>query len=153
MAKRETMREKLANLCHEQWSGWMGYLFGKGTFNDDGTWTMPAWAVERWRRQAETPYAELSAEEKDNDRAEADRFIALIKGGSVPALVIEDPSEGTWGVGIGNPNPTLDHYVECASKEDAFRLASLWAEKGYYHVKFGKPKHPRSKWSILRAFS
>ena len=42
------IREILADLCHRQWSGWMKYLFGKGTFNDDGTWTMPAWAVKRW---------------------------------------------------------------------------------------------------------
>lgn len=74
------MREKLAALCHEQWSGWMEYLFAKGTLNDDGTWTMPAWAVERWTRQMKTPYAELSADEQDADRAEADRFLALMEG-------------------------------------------------------------------------
>ena len=70
------MREKLAELVHNsQWSGWMRYLFSKGTFNDDGTWTMPAWAVERWRRQMETPYFELSESEKDSDRSEADKFL------------------------------------------------------------------------------
>ena len=72
------MRERLAALCHRQWSGWMNYLFSKGTFNLDGTWTMPKWAVDRWRRQKNTPYMNLSEEEKDNDRAEADRLIALI---------------------------------------------------------------------------
>lgn len=72
------MREKLADLCHRQWSGWMSYLFSKGTFNDDGTWTMPAWAVDRWQRQMNTPYSELLVEEKDSDRAEADRFLEII---------------------------------------------------------------------------
>ena len=71
------LREALADLCHRQWSGWMDYLFGKGTFNDDGTWTMPVWAVKRWRGQMMTPYAELSEEEKDSDRAEADRFLGV----------------------------------------------------------------------------
>lgn len=70
-------REQLAALCHEQWSGWIAYMFGKGTPNKDGTLTLPAWAVERWNRQRTTTYAELSEAEKDSDRAEADKFLAL----------------------------------------------------------------------------
>jgi hypothetical protein len=72
------LREQLAVLAHEQWSGWMQYQFEKGTFNSDGTWTMPTWAVERWQRQARTPYSELSEQEKDSDRAEADRILAVL---------------------------------------------------------------------------
>ena len=72
------MREQLADLCHEQWSGWTKYLFSKGIFNADGTWTMPSWAVERWTMQMETPYSKLSKEEQESDRKEADRFIELI---------------------------------------------------------------------------
>lgn len=75
-----SLRERLADLCHEQWSGWMRYLFSKGTFNKDGTWTMPAWAVERWQRQMNTPYSSLpELQERDSDRAEADRFLQLIE--------------------------------------------------------------------------
>jgi hypothetical protein len=70
--------EQLAALCHEQWSGWMRYLFSKGQFNEDGTWTMPAWAVERWKRQMNTPYDALSEVEQDSDREEAKRFMALL---------------------------------------------------------------------------
>lgn len=73
------MREKLADLEHDRWSGWMRYLFSKGTFNDDGTWTMPKWAVEHWQRQMNTPYAELSESEKESDRKEADKTLAVIK--------------------------------------------------------------------------
>ena len=72
-------REKLADLCHRQWSGWMAYLFSKGLFFEDGTWIMPEWAVERWVRQMNTPYEELSEEEKENDRKEADKFIEAMK--------------------------------------------------------------------------
>ena len=74
------MREALADLCHTQWSGWMEYLFSKGTFNEDGTWEMPAWAVERWKKQMNTPYSELSKDEQDSDRAEADKFLEVISG-------------------------------------------------------------------------
>ena len=73
------LREQLAELAHEQWTGWMGYMFDKGVFNDDGTWTMPDWAVERWRRQCATPYADLSEEEQNSDRAEADKFLAVFR--------------------------------------------------------------------------
>ena len=74
-----SLREKFAELSHWQWSGWMHYLFSKGTFNKDGTWTMPVWAVERWKRQAETPYSNLSPTEQDSDRDEADKFMGLLK--------------------------------------------------------------------------
>lgn len=79
--KKETLREKLAELAHDQWAGWMEYLFSKGTFNEDGTWTMPVWAVERWKRQAETPYSDLSEAEKNSDRNEADKFLTVIETG------------------------------------------------------------------------
>ena len=74
------MREKLAELAHEQWCGWMQYLFEKGTFNSDGTWTMPEWAVSRWVIQMGMPYNRLSKEEKESDRKEADKFLAVFRG-------------------------------------------------------------------------
>ncbi len=74
------LREILARLVHEdQWSGWMKYLFSKGQFNEDGTWTMPVWAVKRWTRQMKTPYSQLSDDEQENDRQEADKFLIAIK--------------------------------------------------------------------------
>ena len=74
------IREELANLCHEQWSGWMKYLFEKGTHNDeDGTFTISSWAVHRWIRQMNTEYNDLPFEEKESDRKEADRFIRIFQ--------------------------------------------------------------------------
>ena len=73
------LRERLAELAHEQWSGWMHYMFGKGHVNERGEWVMPAWAVERWDRQCNTPYAELLEHEKDSDRIEADKFLAVFR--------------------------------------------------------------------------
>jgi len=40
--------------------------------------TIPMWAVERWQRQMNTPYAELPEEEKNSDREEADKVLQLI---------------------------------------------------------------------------
>jgi hypothetical protein len=76
----DPIREALAALAHEQWSGWMRYLFDKAQHNDDGTVTLPAWAVARWQRQLRTPYTDLSESEKDSDRQEADRVLDLLKG-------------------------------------------------------------------------
>lgn len=73
-------REKLAELCHEQWSGWMKYLFGKSSLQNDGTLLIPKWATDRWFKQMHTDYKDLSEEEKESDRKEADRFIDIIEG-------------------------------------------------------------------------
>lgn len=73
----KSLREALAHLCHEQWSGWMDYLFSKAPFNADGTWTMPAEFVERWLRQSKAQYSDLSFNEQESDRKEANKFIAL----------------------------------------------------------------------------
>ena len=73
-------REALARYSHDDaWSGWMRYMFSKGIFNDDGTWTMPATFVERWQRQMETPYDQLTEQEKQSDRAEADKMLAVLQ--------------------------------------------------------------------------
>jgi hypothetical protein len=72
------LTEKLADLAHRQWSGWMEYLFEKSTLNDDGTVTIPKWAADRWKRQVETAYADLPEEEKESDREEARRVIEAI---------------------------------------------------------------------------
>ena len=75
----ENICENLAALAHEQWSGWMEYVFNKSQDNVDGTVTLPKWAVDRWKRQIDTPYHMLSEEEKNSDRQEAKRVIALIR--------------------------------------------------------------------------
>jgi len=56
-------------------------MFGKCDLlaNDSKALLIPEWAVERWERQANTPYSELSEKEKESDRAEADKFLAIFK--------------------------------------------------------------------------
>ena len=79
MSKIIESREKLAELCHKQWSGWIKYMFEKCLKKTNGTMLIPEWAVTRWRRQAYTPYNKLSSQEKDSDCTEADKFITLLK--------------------------------------------------------------------------
>ena len=74
-----TQREKVANLCHLQWAGWMQWLFSKGQLNDDKSFIIDPYWVERWQRQMNTAYDDLSEAEKDSDRKEADKFLDLLK--------------------------------------------------------------------------
>ena len=74
------LREKLSELSHEQWSGWMEYIFSKtvNPIEPDGSVIIPKWAVDRWKRQIATSYLDLADEEKESDRSEADRVIKII---------------------------------------------------------------------------
>lgn len=87
----DALREALAEYAHESWAGWMKYLFERGQFEGRmvpfgagekyvQVWTMPAWAVERWTRQMNTPYSDLPESEKNSDRDEADKMLAIMEG-------------------------------------------------------------------------
>ena len=74
-------RERLAELCHDQWSGWMKYMLheDRGALLSTPAWVINTESFKRWSRQMNTPYAELSEKEKESDRNEADKFIALVE--------------------------------------------------------------------------
>jgi len=73
------IREKTAKLAHDQWSGWMTYLLSKNKKNEDGSFTIPKELVDRWERQINTSYKDLSEPEKDSDRKEADKFLKMLR--------------------------------------------------------------------------
>jgi hypothetical protein len=68
------IRERLAALEHEQWAHWTRHLLDHLTPEN----------IERWRRQIDTPYDELSESEKQSDREWADRVLELIKESAAP---------------------------------------------------------------------
>lgn len=74
------LRERLAELCHSQWAGWMKYLFDRSTFLfKGGSYILGGMDVKRWQRQMRTEYKDLSEKVKDSDRREADRILKLLK--------------------------------------------------------------------------
>lgn len=88
------LREDMADLCHRQWSGWMRYLFGKcSPGREAGSLEIPAWAVERWKRQVATDYVDLYGDEQDSDRVEADKFLALLRAHGVSPPPLDPQSE------------------------------------------------------------
>lgn len=72
------LEEKLAALCHSQWSGWMEYLFGLCSPGADGSVVIPRDLVERWTRQLGTEYEDLPENEKESDRIEARRILDIL---------------------------------------------------------------------------
>lgn len=76
----EEVKKTLAAYAHLAWSGWMNYLFSKcERAGMDDLMVIPDWAVDRWKRQAATPYSAMPENEKESDREEADTMLAIIQ--------------------------------------------------------------------------
>lgn len=80
--------EDLAVIQHEIWAHWMKYLFSKcseqelfenGKYFKTGNLVINKDLVEHWKRQIETPYSELTEQEKQSDRNQVEKFIHLLK--------------------------------------------------------------------------
>lgn len=70
--------EKLADYEHDRWSRWQNYVFNVSLKNKDGSVTIPKYYVDRWQRQINTLYKDLTESEKDSDRKEAIRIVDII---------------------------------------------------------------------------
>ena len=70
--------ERLASYEHDRWSRWQKHVFNKSIFNKDGSYTIPKEYVDKWTRQINTSYMDLTEEEKQKDRDEAIRIIEII---------------------------------------------------------------------------
>lgn len=61
--------EALADLEHQQWAHWTRYMLDNLTPEN----------IERWRRQIDTPYSDLTEKEKDSDREWARKSLQALK--------------------------------------------------------------------------
>lgn len=75
---KSDVREQLAAMQHEIWTHWMRYQFSCCIENADGSLTIPAEYVERWRRQMETAYSQLPESERESDREQADKILKIL---------------------------------------------------------------------------
>ena len=62
------INEEFARKQHEIWAHWMKYQFRQCSKNEDGSFVIPAEKVQRWTRQMNTLYDNLSETEKQSDR-------------------------------------------------------------------------------------
>ncbi len=67
--------ERLADIQHSIWSHWMKYMFTCGTYDSYGNWLMSKEKVDRWQRQMNTDYEDLTEKEKESDRDQARKTI------------------------------------------------------------------------------
>lgn len=77
------MLDEIADLQHEIWSHWMRYLFEVSLQNEDGTVTIPADKVKRWKRQMRIKYSDLSDNEQKSDLEQAQKVMNLLSDVSV----------------------------------------------------------------------
>lgn len=79
---REMFEEQMADLEHDRWARWQEYFFGKCEIQnpEDGYIYMklPTDLYERWKRQIEQSYLELSEKEKESDRIEVRKYYPFI---------------------------------------------------------------------------
>lgn len=84
----EDFIEKGADLEHERWSKWQSYFFSKCSVKPQSQvngmddryvyLALPKDLYERWVRQMNTSYNELSEQEKESDRIEVRKYIPLV---------------------------------------------------------------------------
>lgn len=70
--------ETLSDIEHQRWSHWQSYLHSKCEKNDDGSLTIPKDLVEKWNKQIETDYYDLTEKEKESDREQVMKYLHYI---------------------------------------------------------------------------
>ena len=75
-----SLRERLADVEHEQWAHWTKYMLDNLTEKN----------IARWRTQIATPYSELTEKEKDSDREWADRVLAEMHKNEIKTIKTVD---------------------------------------------------------------
>jgi hypothetical protein len=83
--------ELLADKEHNSWARWTNYLFNRCDLErgkDSFRYVIPRELVERWKRQIDTPYADLSEQEKQSDRDEVEHILPIIKKFAEEAIAL-----------------------------------------------------------------
>lgn len=74
----DDLLEELAAIEHERWSHWQRYLHDQCAPGPDGSLIIPANQARRWSTQMNTPYNQLSDDERESDREQVRRYLPII---------------------------------------------------------------------------
>ena len=77
-ARLNAVVDELADLEHARWAHWQKYLHGKCETRSDGSLVIPSELAFHWQRQIDTPFAELSEDEKASDREQVYKYLPTI---------------------------------------------------------------------------
>jgi hypothetical protein len=75
----ESLIEDLAAIEHCRWAHWQKYLHNQCQRQSDGSLTIPPHLVRRWEAQIDTPYDQLSEQEKESDRQQVRKVLPTLK--------------------------------------------------------------------------
>ena len=80
------LREQIADVQHQIWAHWMKYMFtqcetAEDAETGDTVYIIPADKIERWTRQMNTDYSELTNKEQESDRDQADKVLSIVFSG------------------------------------------------------------------------
>lgn len=132
------LRENLSSEMHNIWIHWMTYLQGEVEWREDIGWIIPEDVIIGWQRQMRTPYCELSEREKDSDRSQADRVIALL--GGYPNATVDRAAALIW-------NCAETHRHTCRDRSEWFWFRGLVSEvKELALALLRVHRHPGREW-------
>lgn len=86
----DNVKERFAREIHNIWSHWTQYMFQVELVDIGDSYRLSNKTAERWQRQMDTPYSELTETEKDSDRKQVEKLwpliVALIRQAEVDAV-------------------------------------------------------------------
>jgi hypothetical protein len=76
---KKALIEELAAVEHTRWAHWQRYMHEQCKRLPDNSLVIPAHLVQRWEKQIETPYDQLSEKEKESDREQVKRVLPTLE--------------------------------------------------------------------------
>ena len=117
--------EALVDKEHAGWSAYMAYLFEKCEHNPDGSLTIPPGYVAALQKQIDTPYAELSEQEKQYDRDEVSHILPIIEEYTAKSAQIPNTGPIAEPALPPLPNPTPEQ-IEDPTFQIARNVIKSW---------------------------
>lgn len=100
----EEFIEEAAAMEHDRWAHWQKYCHSTGIRDSSGI-RLTIDSIERWERQINTPYNELTEKEKESDRFEVRKYLPLIS-----SLLSKKVQEGHDRIVEGWKESNADNY-------------------------------------------
>ena len=75
----KSLFDTLAEIEHDRWINWMRHVFSKGGKNEDGSFTIEANSVARWKKQMRMHFSELPAHTQRSDMVEVEIRLRAIR--------------------------------------------------------------------------
>tara|TARA_Y100000310_G_C20391833_1_gene673189 strand:+ start:18 stop:449 length:432 start_codon:yes stop_codon:yes gene_type:complete len=73
--KIEKSNNRFASAQHDIWAHWMNYQFSKCTEDEEGNLIIPKELVDKWKKQSNNNYYELTEKEKQSDLDIVKRYL------------------------------------------------------------------------------